>query len=275
MRFVPLALIDARLDQPRQSISEAPLEELTESIRRSGVLTPIRVRAVDGGRYQVVAGQRRVIAARRAGLSAIPAVVVAVDDDQAFLEALVENIQREDLNPLDRGAALHRLRVNLGAQSWEEVARVMGISRRHIYNLLTISNLPRYIREDIHSGNINEKHGRALMRLRREPHLQRQLWRRISAERMSGDLALSTAREMTAGRQAPAGRPVLSRTQNGAPTLAEAIQTLLRLLPAAAPDVVGSVRKDLVTLNRRLREVMTDAFYAEEQLAGGSRRRLS
>lgn len=275
MRSVPLALIDVRLDQPRQSFNEAAMDELTESIRRRGVLTPIRVRVIGGGRYQVVAGQRRVVAARRAGLVSIPAVVVALDDDEAFLEALIENIQREDLNPLDRGAALHRLRVNLGAQSWEDVARVMGLSRRHIYNLLSISNLPRYIRDDIHSGNMNEKHGRALMRLRQSPHLQRQLWRRIASERMSGDQALSTAREMTGSRrQAQAGRPWRRRTQDGALTLAEAIRTLLRLLPVAGPDVIGGVRKDLTTLNRRLHEVMTDAFYAEEQLVDSSLRRL-
>ena len=275
MRSVPLALIDVRLDQPRQSFNEAAMDELTESIRRRGVLTPIRVRVIGGGRYQVVAGQRRVVAARRAGLVSIPAVVVALDDDEAFLEALIENIQREDLNPIDSGAALHRLRVNLGAQSWEDVARVMGLSRRHIYNLLSISNLPRYIRDDIHSGNMNEKHGRALMRLRQSPHLQRQLWRRIASERMSGDQALSTAREMTGSRrQAQAGRAWRQRTQDGALTLAEAIRTLLRLLPVAGPDVIGGVRKDLTTLNRRLHEVMTDAFYAEEQLVDSSLRRL-
>src|SRR2546430_8305485 len=165
LRWLPIDSIDLSVDQPRRVFNEEALDELTDSVRQYGVLQPIRVRMC-GERHQVVAGHRRVMAARRAGLDSVPAVVAGRDDNRALIEALIENIQREELNPIDRGEALQRLRVNLGAQSWEEVGRVIGISRRHVYHLLNIAALPDPIRADIQAGNVNEKHGRALLRLR-------------------------------------------------------------------------------------------------------------
>src|SRR5437016_12569698 len=102
---VPIDLIVARSNQPRRSMDEERLRDLTDSVREYGVLQPIRLRRF-GSRYEVIAGHRRLAAARRAGLTELPAVVVNADDRRVLIESLIENIQREDLNPDDRGEAL-------------------------------------------------------------------------------------------------------------------------------------------------------------------------
>ncbi len=101
-------------------------------------------------------------ASQIAGCPDIPAIVVEQEDTQAYLDGLIENIQREDLNPIDRAEALAQLRVNLGSHSWEEVGHFLGISRRRIYHLLNLKDLPGNVQEHIRAGEITEKHGRAL-----------------------------------------------------------------------------------------------------------------
>jgi ParB/RepB/Spo0J family partition protein len=189
---IPVALIDARPDQPRQRIGGSSLRELTESVRTHGILQPIRVRP-RGQRYEIIAGARRWSAARDAGLQTIPAVVVDVGDDEAYVEALVENVQREDLNAVDRAHALMRLRVSLGIQTWEEVGNLIGIRRAHVYRLLNTTKLPEVIRDDIRHGALSEKHGRALLSLRAQPSQQLALWDRIRTEHLSGDDAIRLA----------------------------------------------------------------------------------
>ncbi len=113
LRRLPLNQVHPRPDQPRTSMDPEALEELAASIREHGVLQPIRVRPRAGGGYEIIAGERRWRAAQLAGLRDIAAVIATSDDDEAYVEALIENIQREDLNPVDRAQALKRLRVNL------------------------------------------------------------------------------------------------------------------------------------------------------------------
>jgi ParB family transcriptional regulator, chromosome partitioning protein len=189
---IPIALIDARPDQPRQRIGGSSLRELTASVRVHGILQPIRVRP-RGQRYEIIAGARRFSAARDAGLRTIPAIVVDVGDDEAYVEALVENVQREDLNAVDRAHALMRLRVSLGIQTWEEVGNLIGIRRAHVYRLLNTTKLPEVIRDDIRHGALSEKHGRALLSLRAHPTQQLALWDRIRTEHLSGDDAIRLA----------------------------------------------------------------------------------
>jgi ParB/RepB/Spo0J family partition protein len=214
---IPVALIDARPDQPRQRIGGSSLRELTESVRAHGILQPIRVRP-RGHRYQIIAGARRWSAARDAGLPTIPAVVVDVGDDEAYLEALVENVQREDLNAVDRAQALMRLRVSLGIQTWEEVGNLIGIRRAHVYRLLNTTKLPEVIRDDIRHGALSEKHGRALLSLRAHPAQQLALWDRIRAEHLSGDdairLASSCRRTLSEAAPAAGGDDASPRAQS-------------------------------------------------------------
>ncbi len=200
-KTIALERIRANPDQPRRSFDDGTLRELADSIRARGILQPIRVRR-DGTGFQIIAGERRFRAAHLVGLREVPAVVVEQGADEAYIDALIENVQREDLNPLDRADALRRLRVNLGLRSWEETGAVLGMSRQSVYNLLGLEELPSAVREDLRSGGLTEKHGRALRQLKREPALQDQAYRTIVEQNLSGDESLSLVRELRHGADA-------------------------------------------------------------------------
>ncbi|HEV7677301.1 MAG TPA: ParB/RepB/Spo0J family partition protein [Candidatus Dormibacteraeota bacterium] len=275
-RRLPVERIRPRAERPRRAIDEAGLEELVESVRHHGVLQPIRVRAAGAGRYEIIAGERRWLAARQAGLRTIPAIIAAVDDDHAFLESLVENVQREDLNAADRAEALRHLRVNLGLQSWEEVGRVVGLSRQHVHNLLRIADLPERMQDDVRSGGLTEKHSRALLLLRDDAGAQGQLWRRIHDGGLSGDAALAAAKDVrgpaTASRRAvlSAGSEYPSPVDRAADaglddagfgdvvagTLDAAVAALVRALVAARPADIEASRDGLEALQGQLAAVL-------------------
>jgi ParB family chromosome partitioning protein len=188
------------------------------------------------------------------------AVVAELDDSQALVEALIENIHREDLNPVDRGEALRRLRVSIAASSWEEVGRAIGLTRRHVYHLLNATDLPDPIREDVRVGIVSEKHGRALMRLRNHPELQLQLWDRIINDKLTGDQALRAEREMLPGSD--------GISLNAEPKLAalrSAVLEILRLLPNATVREIRELRRPMEALSTKLSEILTDAFYSQEE----------
>ena len=194
-KTIAIERIQANPDQPRRAFVDATLLELADSIRARGVLQPIRVRR-DGDGFQIVAGERRFRAAQLAGLRELPAVVVDQDDADAYVDSLIENVQREDLNPIDRAEALRRLRVNLGLHSWEEVGSVLGLSRQSVHNLLGLTDLPGPIQEDLRSGGLTEKHGRALRQLNRRPELQSEAYRQIVDDGLSGDESLALVRAL-------------------------------------------------------------------------------
>jgi len=258
LRSIPVELISPRADQPRQTIDRERLEELVASIRERGVLQPIRVRP-RGDAYEIIAGERRWRAARQAGWTEIPAIVVDVDDDQAYVEALIENIQREDLNALDRAQALKRLRVNLGLQSWREVGRVVGITRQHVHHLLNVTRLPEPIREDIRVGDLSEKHGRAIMSLRAHPHQQMRLWEEIHEEGLTGDRALqrATALRRAMAPAGPASPARMATLAADAPRdLLGAVDALTRALERATPADIQAAVTPLATLAAYLDEVV-------------------
>jgi ParB family chromosome partitioning protein len=149
------------------------------SIRERGVLQPIRVREIKANEsYEIVAGERRWRAAKEIGLAEIPAVIVHDQTpEQAQVDALIENVVREDLNAVDRAEALAQLRVNLGSPTWDELASRIGITRRQVHNLLGLTTLPTAVQEDIRQGALTEKHGRALRLLRSQPKLLRWIGR--------------------------------------------------------------------------------------------------
>lgn len=149
--------------QPRKHFTDAALEELAATIRAHGVLTPVVVRRADFG-YQLIAGERRVRAARLAGLKKIPAVVREASDGQALEMALVENLQREDLNPLEAAEAYQRLTAEFGLTQ-EALAERVGRDRSSVANALRLLRLPRRIREDLAEGTLSEGHARALLGL--------------------------------------------------------------------------------------------------------------
>ncbi len=150
--------------QPRTKMDDAALDELAASIREHGVMQPILVRPVDGGHFEIVAGERRWRAAKRAGLTAVPALVKTVPDQSALALALIENIQREDLNPLEQANAIHRLIAEFGL-THDAAAKAVGRSRSAVTNLLRLRELAKPVQAYLMGGQIDMGHARALLAL--------------------------------------------------------------------------------------------------------------
>jgi ParB family transcriptional regulator, chromosome partitioning protein len=150
--------------QPRTRMDEASLDELAASIREHGVMQPVLVRPVDGGRFEIIAGERRWRAAQRAGLKEVPALIKAVPDQSALALALIENIQREDLNPLEQANGLQRLIDEFGL-THDAVAKAIGRSRSAVTNLLRLRELAKPVQEYLMSGKLDMGHARALLGL--------------------------------------------------------------------------------------------------------------
>ena len=162
--LVPLSLIDANPAQPRTTIRPEALEQLARSIQESGVVQPILVRPVANGRFQIIAGERRFRAAEKLGLPTIPAVVRTVADDRVLEFALVENIQREELTPIEEAHALRRLQDELGLTQ-EALAGKVGKDRATVANTLRLLRLPAEVREELQRGTLSAGHARALLAL--------------------------------------------------------------------------------------------------------------
>jgi len=181
--------------QPRRIFTEESLNELAASIRAQGLMQPIVVRPRPQGGYELIAGERRWRAARIAGLDQIPAVVREVADDRASAMALIENIQRENLNPLEEALALQRLRDEF-ALTQQQVADAVGKSRVAVTNLLRLLNLPPAVRELLDQGVIEMGHARALLSL--DPLEQERLAREIADRQLSVRQAENMVRELLA-----------------------------------------------------------------------------
>jgi ParB family transcriptional regulator, chromosome partitioning protein len=161
---LPLAKLQAGKYQPRSRMDESALMELAESIRSQGIMQPILVRPVGSGRYEIIAGERRFRASRLAGLDEVPVLVRAVPDEAALAMALIENIQREDLNPLEEAQGVHRL-VQEFNLTHEEAARAIGRSRSATSNMLRLLNLAEPVQTMLLAGDIEMGHARALLAL--------------------------------------------------------------------------------------------------------------
>jgi len=156
--------------QPRTRMDEGSLYELAESIKSQGVMQPILVRPVSGGRYEIIAGERRYRAARLAGLDTVPVLVKPVADEAAAVMALIENIQREDLNPLEEAQGLQRLTGEFGL-THEQAAQAVGRSRSAASNLLRLLNLAAPVQQMLMAGDLDMGHARALLALEAAPQV--------------------------------------------------------------------------------------------------------
>src|SRR5262245_47820577 len=159
---IDIDLIDPNPDQPRTHFPEAKLDELAQSIRSNGIVQPILLRGVTNGRYQIIAGERRWRAAQRAGLHKVPAVIRNIADDKLLELALIENIQRQDLNPMEEAQAYQRLIHSLGLTQ-DEVAKQVGKDRTSISNYLRLLKLPADIQHMLEEDLISMGHARALL----------------------------------------------------------------------------------------------------------------
>jgi ParB family chromosome partitioning protein len=170
---IAIDLIDPNPYQTRRKINEESLNELAESIRASGVVQPVVLRSAPGGRYQLVAGERRWLASQRAGKSTIPAVVRQISNEQAMEITIIENLQREDLNPIEQARAFERLSREFGLTQ-EQIASRTGKDRASIANFIRLLKLPNTIQEALENGALSLGHGKALLSLAGFPdHLEK------------------------------------------------------------------------------------------------------
>lgn len=157
--------------QPRGEIEEAPLVELAESIKKQGLLQPLLVRELSEGHYEIIAGERRWRASQLAGLKEVPVIIKQVDDETAMAMALVENLQREDLNALDQARAMHRLTHEF-ALTHQQVADLLCKSRTAVSNYLRLLSLSASVKKSLEHGDLDMGHARALLMLEEEQQNQ-------------------------------------------------------------------------------------------------------
>jgi ParB family chromosome partitioning protein len=200
--LVQLALesIQANRFQPRQVFDEAALVELTGSMRVSGLLQPVIVRPIAGGRYELVAGERRCRAAERLGWKEISAVVRDVDDRTLLTLALVENLQRDQLSPIDEARGYQRLVAEFSV-SQDAVGDMVGRNRATVANALRLLRLPAAVQELLHRGRLTTGHARALLQLRTEPEIERLARRAVEEE-----LSVRELEHLARGGRAPQRR---------------------------------------------------------------------
>jgi ParB family chromosome partitioning protein len=197
---IDIDLLTPNPDQPRLQIDDQKLEELAQSIRSHGVIQPILVRRVDD-RHEIVAGERRWRAAQRAGLLKVPIAVRDVADDQLLEVALIENIQRENLNPIEEAQAYRRLADELHL-SQEQIAAAVGKDRATIANYIRLLKLPAEVKNDLASGELTMGHARALITL---PDDAAQ--RRVAREVVSRGLSVRETEALARREQSPAPPP--------------------------------------------------------------------
>ena len=180
---VRISEVEPNRDQPRKAFDPSELEALAESINLYGMIQPITVRSVDG-MYQIVTGERRWRAARMAGLSEVPVIVITADDKKAAELALVENIQRSDLNPIEEAMGFAALIEEYGLTQ-EETAKRIGKSRSAVTNALRLLNLPESVRKMIENGEISSGHAKVLLGLSRPENMEK-----IALQIVSRDLSV-------------------------------------------------------------------------------------
>ncbi len=179
---IPVEAVAPNPRQPRTTFEDEALDALAMSIREVGVLQPIVVRKTSSG-FELIAGERRLRAAKLAGLATVPAVIRESDDAESLREALIENIHREDLNPIELAEAFRELLEELGLKQ-ETLAERLGMSRSHIANTIRLLQLPPDVQAQLAGGRIQAGHGRALLTLG-DAEAQRSLALRIAAEDLS------------------------------------------------------------------------------------------
>lgn len=216
--FCDIGLIRPNRFQPRRRFSEAELQELVASIREQGVLQPLIIRKSPPG-FELIAGERRWRAARQAGLAQVPVVVKAVSDDQLLEMSLVENIQREDLNPMEQAEAYHGLITQL-ALTQDQVAGRVGKSRSTVANFLRLRHLPEQVKESIVAGDLSMGHARALLASENSAH-QLAAWREVVAQGLSVRDTEDLMRRLKSAKKEPRVSPKRSSEDVHLTSLAE------------------------------------------------------
>jgi len=182
LRYLPIEYLQPGRYQPRRKFDQEALSELADSIRTQGIITPLIVRPLESNRYELIAGERRWRAAQLAKLSEVPVLIKALTDETALAIALIENIQRQDLNSIEEAEAIRRL-IDEFNMTHQQVAETLGRSRTTITNLLRLLELEPSVKTLLFCGQIEMGHARALLSL--EPLLQKQLAEKIVSDQLS------------------------------------------------------------------------------------------
>jgi ParB family chromosome partitioning protein len=215
--------------QPRGEMEEAPLNELAESIKQQGLLQPLLVRALDSGRYEIIAGERRWRASQIAGLTEVPVIVKQVDDETAMAMALVENLQREDLNAMDQARAMHRLTSEF-ALTHQQVADLLSKSRAAVSNFLRLLSLSNIVKKLLEHGDLDMGHARALLALPEEQ--QNQAAQIIVAKNLSVRETEKLVERIKAGKiEAPSVEEAIPVYKDELLILAQNLRTNVKLKP--------------------------------------------
>jgi len=230
---VVLTEIEPNPYQPRKTMNDESIEDLARSIERHGVVQPILVRRV-GDAYQLIAGERRWRAARRAGLTTIPCIVDDVPDEGALELALIENLQRDDLSGVEAALGYRRLIEEFGLTQ-EQVSEYVGKSRSAVANTLRLLDLPEEIRLSVQAGDISEGHGRALLGLASNRDKMLELWSRVAGEGLTVRDTERLVREELAG---PPPKPVQPALPSAAPIDPNLADVQARLQTALATKVI-------------------------------------
>jgi ParB family chromosome partitioning protein len=257
---IEIDLIDPNPRQPRDTFDDDSLAELTASIRELGVLQPLLVRSMPTGRFELIAGERRLRASRSAGRTHVPVVIVDTDERGSLQRALVENLHREDLNAIEEAAAYKQL-LEDGGLTQEALGEKLGRTRGTISNSLRLLELPVTIQRLVIDGRLSAGHGKALLGLE-NPVLQERLGKRVAAEELSvrkTEDVVRTYQGMTGGPSASSRRlqgteraPMVSEAQR---RLGERLQTRVRVEMGKRK---GKIVIDFVSLEEleRLLDVM-------------------
>ena len=250
LREVPVASVRPNPFQPRKKIDEPALAELADSINASGLLQPVVVRAVAGGQFELIAGERRWRAVQRLGWKSIPVVVKEADDRTLLTLAIIENIQRADLSPLEEAASYQRL-IEEFQSSQADVARLVGRDRSTVANALRLLRLPVDVREMVDDRRLTEGHARALLAVADPRQLLALARQAILSSWSVRELEARVRGERPAGKRARAGaRPVNADAKRVEEQLRQHLGTEARL-----------------TTRRRGRGFLTLNFYSNDDLA--------
>ncbi|HEY3358795.1 MAG TPA: ParB/RepB/Spo0J family partition protein [Polyangia bacterium] len=246
-------------DQPRHVFDEQALEELAQSIREQGIIQPLLVRTAPGGGFIIVAGERRWRAAQRAGLKQVPVLIKEATDAQAFELALVENLQRSDLNPIEEAEAYRRLTEESG-YTQETVAQRVGKDRSTVANALRLLRLPAPVRELCAAGQLSMGHARALLGLESEGEMERAaravVSRGLSVRQAEQLVRQGHLKKREPGAAAPAAPEPSANVRDLETRLRRALGTKVRLVQTAAGS--GRIEVDYASLDEldRLLELL-------------------
>jgi ParB family transcriptional regulator, chromosome partitioning protein len=253
VRNIPVDKVDPNPNQPRLAMDKSNLEELTSSVREHGVLQPILVRPEPGGRYELIAGERRWRAATAAGLEVIPALIEEIDDETALEIAVIENLQREDLSPLDE-ALIYAKMIHQHGYSIRKLAQKLGKDKGYLENRLRLADAPAEIRDLVSVRKDTLSHAYELLKVE-DPRKRKHLADLVAR----GELSLVKLRE----KIDPSPKPATTRTAKPAtasqPAAAVSVEDSLAAdadLPAATPRPVTD--DSLIAVRTRLNDVMAD-----------------